>query len=630
MKKVNWLVVAAGLVVGAAAVLLTALGNPGNMGFCIACFLRDTSGALGLHSAGVVQYIRPEIIGIVLGSLIAALGFKEFKGRGGSSPALRFVLGMFVMIGALMFLGCPLRMMIRIGGGDLNALVGLIGFFIGILIGIACLKRGFTLKRSYEVSVSEGSVLPTVMAALLILVLTVPALFKASEAGPGSMHAPFWIALIVALVVGALVIIQLIRRAMKPIRQLTTQLDEAEDANAQLQREIDTQRPVINASYLRKLLSGHVASQDEFQYMMDSLGLTGDVHHYVLFCIANRQDSEVADPNAEYDTITAAMERHLSGAYPLYYYATLFGSFVVLVTYANSDADSFSTLQQHVVQLHDELADAGLWFYAGVGSRCTQPSRLWESYEQARAASRYTAKHHIFLPYDFIRKDTQSWYYPIEISAKLLHFITTGNKDQTTDMFALIHRENVEERSLPLPLLNMLLSDLKNTLFKARFQVLPSQSEEMAAKLKKLDERLYSPTPTFAQLEDDALCLCEFFVKVSSPSTPIPDVERYLQENYTDPSLCLSKVGDRFNISDTYLSHMFKEKTGQNFSVYLERLRMNEAARRLTSGDCNLTVLYADLGYTNPTSFRRAFKKYYGMTPSEMRDQPRKQEEKSE
>ena len=88
MKKVNWLVVAAGLVVGAAAVLLTALGNPGNMGFCIACFLRDTSGALGLHSAGVVQYIRPEIIGIVLGSLIAALGFKEFKGRGGSSPAL--------------------------------------------------------------------------------------------------------------------------------------------------------------------------------------------------------------------------------------------------------------------------------------------------------------------------------------------------------------------------------------------------------------------------------------------------------------------------------------------------------------------------------------------------------------
>ena len=204
MKKIHWGVVLAGVAVGLAALILTAMGNPANMGFCIACFLRDTAGACGLHSAAKVQYVRPEIIGLVLGAFLMSVAGKEFKARAGSSPALRFVIGAFVVIGALAFLGCPLRMVLRLGGGDLNALVGLIGFFIGILIGIACLKRGFTLKRSYEVSVSEGSVLPTVMAALLILVLTVPALFKASEAGPGSMHAPFWIALIIALVVGAL------------------------------------------------------------------------------------------------------------------------------------------------------------------------------------------------------------------------------------------------------------------------------------------------------------------------------------------------------------------------------------------------------------------------------------------
>ena len=84
------------------------------------------------------------------------------------------------------------------------ALVGLAGFIVGILIGIACLKKGFSLKRSYEAHVAEGGVLPTVMAVLLILVVTVPALFKFSEEGPGSKHAPFWIALAIALVVGAL------------------------------------------------------------------------------------------------------------------------------------------------------------------------------------------------------------------------------------------------------------------------------------------------------------------------------------------------------------------------------------------------------------------------------------------
>ena len=72
MKKVNWIVVIAGALVGLAAVLLTALGNPANMGFCIACFLRDIAGACSLHGAAKVQYVRPEIIGLVLGSFIMA------------------------------------------------------------------------------------------------------------------------------------------------------------------------------------------------------------------------------------------------------------------------------------------------------------------------------------------------------------------------------------------------------------------------------------------------------------------------------------------------------------------------------------------------------------------------------
>ena len=203
-KKINLLVVLTGVVVGAAAVALTFLGNPANMGFCIACFLRDIAGATKLHSAAVVQYVRPEIIGLVLGSTIMALASGEFKARAGSSPATRFILGAFVMIGALVFLGCPLRMVIRMGGGDLNAFVGLAGFFIGILIGIFFLKKGFTLKRSYEVAKSEGFALPLTMIGLLVLFLAVPTLFAFSESGPGSKHAPVLVSLIIALVVGAL------------------------------------------------------------------------------------------------------------------------------------------------------------------------------------------------------------------------------------------------------------------------------------------------------------------------------------------------------------------------------------------------------------------------------------------
>ena len=69
----HWLILLTGVVVSVAALILTAAGNPKNMGFCIACFERDIAGALGLHSAAKVQYIRPEIIGIVLGALLSAV-----------------------------------------------------------------------------------------------------------------------------------------------------------------------------------------------------------------------------------------------------------------------------------------------------------------------------------------------------------------------------------------------------------------------------------------------------------------------------------------------------------------------------------------------------------------------------
>ncbi len=146
-KKETPVIIGAGVIIGIIAVALVYFGNPANMGFCIACFLRDTTGALGFHSAAAVQYIRPEIVGLVLGSCILALATKEFKPRGGSAPVTRFVIGMFVMIGCLMFLGCPFRMILRLAGGDFNAIFGLIGFIAGISL-IAGLLVGAMAQRT--------------------------------------------------------------------------------------------------------------------------------------------------------------------------------------------------------------------------------------------------------------------------------------------------------------------------------------------------------------------------------------------------------------------------------------------------------------------------------------------------
>jgi hypothetical protein len=205
----RWGVVLAGASIGVLASLLQKLGNPPNMGICVACFERDIAGALGLHRAGVVQYIRPEIIGFVLGALVAAYLFGEFKARSGSAPIVRFVLGVFAMIGALAFLGCPWRALLRLTGGDLNAVVGLAGLALGIAVGVQFLKAGYNLGRSRPTHVAVGWIMPAMMVGLLLLRIFAPKVSDSgavffSESGPGAMFAPVAIALGAGLIIGFL------------------------------------------------------------------------------------------------------------------------------------------------------------------------------------------------------------------------------------------------------------------------------------------------------------------------------------------------------------------------------------------------------------------------------------------
>ncbi len=192
-----------GAILGAIGALLAFMGNPKNMAICIACFIRDSAGAMKLHQAAVVQYLRPEIVGIVCGAFLIALITKEYRSTAGSAPMVRFILGMIMMIGSLVFLGCPLRMLIRMSAGDLNAYVALIGFVAGVYTGTLALKRGFSLGRAYTVEKSSGYVLPIILVVLLILSVTT-SLFAVSESGPGSMHAPVLIALAGGLLFGAI------------------------------------------------------------------------------------------------------------------------------------------------------------------------------------------------------------------------------------------------------------------------------------------------------------------------------------------------------------------------------------------------------------------------------------------
>ena len=195
-----WGVVFTGGVIGFIGALLPALGNPPNMGICVVGFLGDSAAGIWLLAAKIgidlptalttscyslelasgaqqlpnpLSLIRPELLGIILGALVVALVFREFKARAGLGALATFVLGMCGMMGGIVFWGCPIRALLRLAGGDLNALVGIVGLVAGIGAGVGFLRLGFHTGRSRQVRPAAGIALPLIAVVLLIgLILT--------------------------------------------------------------------------------------------------------------------------------------------------------------------------------------------------------------------------------------------------------------------------------------------------------------------------------------------------------------------------------------------------------------------------------------------------------------------------
>jgi len=446
-----------------------------------------------------------------------------------------------------------------------------------------------------------------------------------AAAGLGGTQLFFIFLALLALLTGGSLAYYFSRRNVRPIIELGQELQTDVEVQKNLQEVVDSQRPIICTSYVRQLLSGTATSEDEVSYMENYLGIADSSYYNVLYIVyynnfGDNTDTALPGGVESVEELEKIIETALENFFgtPLFYFSPSDRTYSALLHCSEEEEkDLILKISNCILRLHDYLLDTyDIWLFAGIGRNTDSLMNVWECYQQASEAVSYTTKNYIFFPYEFIKKDSNVFYYPPEISTKLIHFISTGNTPQVLELFNLIHQENIEERSLPVNLLKYLLSDIRNTLLKARF-ALPQDADPEAVKV--LDER-FNEHLTFKLCEDLALSLCNLFGNKEDDNTLSVTIEKYIQENYKDPSLGLNKISDEFQISESYFSHMFKEKTGVNFSTYLENIRMTEAARLIKETDISLNELYIAVGYNNSNTFRRAFKKVYGVTPSAMRE----------
>ncbi len=202
--KLPDLAIITGAALGLGAVTLTLLGNPTNSGICISCFMENLAGALQLQDNMRMSYIRPELIGFLLGSFFMAKKSKRFHVTGGSSPIIRFFLGFFIIVGCAVFIGCPIKMILRLAAGDLTAVAAVLGLIFGIWLGTKYIRAGVFLDREKQMPTINGYIFPAIGVLLLIFLVLKPGFIHQGETGPAAQRAPLLIALAIGLIIGGL------------------------------------------------------------------------------------------------------------------------------------------------------------------------------------------------------------------------------------------------------------------------------------------------------------------------------------------------------------------------------------------------------------------------------------------
>jgi AraC-like DNA-binding protein len=290
---------------------------------------------------------------------------------------------------------------------------------------------------------------------------------------------------------------------------------------------------------------------------------------------------------------------------------------LVAILVAESQRESVASFAAYLL---DMLAgDASTSFSFAVGGQAASLREIARSAREAREALTYKPPSRGVVFHADIPTDSEL-YYPVDFASRCISSALAGDEAQTRGLLEDLRQSNCVRRHLSLAMQRQLEYDIRDTLTKLILRVQERDSESTQEMRKALSERFDTST-TMDELFDAAAAVVEITCRAANLNKKSHNVLlrdrilKYMKAHYADPSLYLQSVAEEFGITKEYLS-----QTGENFSVYLERLRIGRARDLLSATDQQLSRIARQCGYNSLPVFRQAFKRVEGITPSQFRD----------
>lgn len=248
------------------------------------------------------------------------------------------------------------------------------------------------------------------------------------------------------------------------------------------------------------------------------------------------------------------------------------------------------------------------------------------SYFEARRTMEHAAfmVGHGILWHQDMPKESATYYYPVDLELRLLNALKLGDASEVKRMMALIFEQNFMERELSAEMAQQLVSEIKGTIlkqFEQKWELEACELEEL--KKQALHIQLADGLEqAWKELEAVMNAFCSLIVQEKNEREyeTVLVLIKHLEEMYADPDLTVYQIAEKSGLPEKVISKLIKEHTGQSVYEYLEQIRINKATELLVKSGMTIDEIACHVGYNSSHSFRRAFKRVTGVSPSMYRN----------
>lgn len=410
------------------------------------------------------------------------------------------------------------------------------------------------------------------------------------------------------------------------IKAINGSISDLISSNKVLQEKISEQKPILQNAFIGRLLKGEFNNKSEIDATSSYIGINIDRNQYLVLMVRiyGRNDVEninhqiMEELNSTKFILGQTLTRYLEDRG---YYHDIDPQNIAVIICLDDIKEYKNQVNSLIHNLYDEfMKNYNVKLIFGGGGVYSNLLEIWRSHQEALEAIDNIALHkdEVFKWYEDIPKEGEAYFYPIDFEQRIMNYVKSGEAEQIKSLFNILYEENFEKRKLSNDMSKQLFYEIKSTIVKLIQQV--PEDSNLTKKVNNLSfdkgiddnfERLFSIY--------NSMCTLVTNSKSNKNMCIIKKIIKFMENNYMKQELGLSLAASEFNFSEGYLSTFFKEQTGKNFTDYVESIRMEHACILLEDSSININDIAEMVGYNSVQSFRRAFKRIKGVSPSSLR-----------